>query len=568
MPDNTHWPLDLPKPGDPEVERRFVQLGEDRLERESWYGAGHAFDEAVICAWGATDRMLTHTQHAISAYQRAIELCSRCQPEAWLAMDALSRVGQGAFRLPATTVDALLQELAARIQACVSGDPAADVFMIRGVIVETDFEKRFELIAPEFDGHSGHRRGNQLHLTSPFRSCVLRSDYVGAVSLAQAWPAAFTTPFLKGWRIAAAGFLNSETAPEQFAEAADIFASDVPPEPGSFPPEGVWTAENFGLWANYFRARSLVARAIRDPKSVRELIPEAASTFPPNRSGFQNATATRWAVLIDTLAHLLQSDDPDEIVTTRRGFAKELSLLGTVPSDDLLDRFLVLSAQSLQGFREDPEQEIVQGTLRDALALLDRMPVAGADLARVVGREIGRNVLRITQGPVVTWMHRALERIEDERDLQRVLLRLFQASSPSYAQVVHGPIEYGKDLIVIADDGDGLLGRLIQVKVGDLSLTKWRVARIEMQELFEVDLGRLPPGAPTPTRYEGILLCTGHAAPMAAPAIDAWMSQQRSVFGRHVEFWHLDRVVEWIQKERLFNELRLALAEVGVDSAF
>ena len=179
---------------------------------------------------------------------------------------------------------------------------------------------------------------------------------------------------------------------------------------------------------------------------------------------------------------------------------------------------------------------------------------------------IGESALQILLGPVRTWMHRSLASITSETTLQAVFLRLLQAGLPRYAQVRHGPIEYGKDLVALLDVNEEPVLYCYQVKVGDIDTRKWRESRAELEEMFLV---RLPPlQLPvTPKRTVGVLVSNGHANPYVEPVLDAWFAEQRKVHGRTFEFQHLDRLVEWICDHRLVNELKLAFTEHGVDFA-
>jgi len=163
-------------------------------------------------------------------------------------------------------------------------------------------------------------------------------------------------------------------------------------------------------------------------------------------------------------------------------------------------------------------------------------------------------------------MHRSLASITSETTLQAVLLRLLQAGLPRYAQVRHGPVEYGKDLVALLDvDGEPIL-YFYQVKVGDIDKKKWRESSAELEEMFLVSLPSLQ--LPTsPQRTVGVLICNGHANPYVEPVMDAWFEEQRKTHGRALEFQHLDRLVEWISDHRLVNELKLAFAEHGIDFA-
>src|SRR5208337_324034 len=112
-------------------------------------------------------------------------------------------------------------------------------------------------------------------------------------------------------------------------------------------------------------------------------------------------------------------------------------------------------------------------------------------------------------GPFRTWMHRSLESITDEARLRRLILRLLQSGLPRYAQIRHGPLEYGKDIVVLIEiDGVAVL-RHYQVKCGNIDKRKWRESKDEMEEMFQVPLPSLQLLF-APQRTEGVLITNGH----------------------------------------------------------
>jgi hypothetical protein len=143
-----------------------------------------------------------------------------------------------------------------------------------------------------------------------------------------------------------------------------------------------------------------------------------------------------------------------------------------------------------------------------------------------------------------------------------ILLRLIQAAVPFYAQIRHGPIEFGKDIVALVDiDGHTVL-RLYQVKCGDISLPKWRESKDELDELLTVPVSAFQLPKPHDA-VEGFLVANGHVKPSAEPAMEAWFTERRKQ-GHSVEFIHLDGLVQWIFMDRLISEFRVALDEVGI----
>ena len=225
--------------------------------------------------------------------------------------------------------------------------------------------------------------------------------------------------------------------------------------------------------------------------------------------------------------------------------------------------FISNAADAFRGFQSDPETELTRDRLGIALNALGKIPVIGPDVTDAARPEIGRGVRLALEGPVRTWAHRSLGSIGEEAVLRRVLLRLLQGTLPRFAQIRHGPIEYGKDIAALADNGGVSVLCLYQVKCGEMNTTKWQEARAELEEMFLVPMSEFQLPA-SPQRIEGYLVTNGHANPYVEPVMEGWFEEQRRDHGRQIAFIHLDELVDWIFKVRLVNELRAALAEEGI----
>jgi hypothetical protein len=237
---------------------------------------------------------------------------------------------------------------------------------------------------------------------------------------------------------------------------------------------------------------------------------------------------------------------------------------GEVDQDRLALTFISEAAAGFRGFASDPAGEVTRNRLGVALEALARIPTIGPEVSDAVRPEIGKRAMDTILGPVRTWMHRSLAAITDESRFRMVLLRLLQSGLPLYAQVRHGPLEYGKDIVALLEiDGTPVL-RQYQAKCGDITMPKWREGRNEMEAMFQVPLisFQLPV---EPHTIEGFFITNGHANPYVEPLISGWLQEQRQTYKRHVEFVHLDMLVDWINENRLVNELRSALREQGID---
>jgi hypothetical protein len=154
--------------------------------------------------------------------------------------------------------------------------------------------------------------------------------------------------------------------------------------------------------------------------------------------------------------------------------------------------------------------------------------------------------------------------VTDEGQLRRIILRLLQSGLPLYAQVRHGPLEYGKDIAALLEIEGVVVLRHFQVKCGDIDTRKWRDSKNELEEIFLVQLQSLQLPV-LPQRIEGVLVTNGHANTYVEPVMTGWFEEQQKTLGRRVSFMHLDGLVDWIVESRLVNELRAALKEEGVE---
>lgn len=145
----------------------------------------------------------------------------------------------------------------------------------------------------------------------------------------------------------------------------------------------------------------------------------------------------------------------------------------------------------------------------DALA---RMPAIGKEIAEGVKPAVGAHALSLVLGIERTLVHRMLEAIDDERILQRISLRLAQARLPRCAQVRHGPLEYGKDVVVLTEESGRRILRMYQLKVGDLDRPDWRAVQPQLEEMFLVPLKTINIDPPADEQI-GVLVCNGHAGP-------------------------------------------------------
>jgi hypothetical protein len=303
--------------------------------------------------------------------------------------------------------------------------------------------------------------------------------------------------------------------------------------------------------------------SIRDPAKVKELLGQAVESLSGTEAGLVRSEVSKFRVIVKALFSLVSGPLSFSADDARREYEQAVYRTEQAIEDGRAITFISNAADAFRGFQSDPETELTRGRLEIALNALAKIPVIGPDVTDAARPAIGKSVRLMLEGPVRTWAHRALQSIDDEAVLRRVLLRLLQGTLPRYAQIRHGPIEYGKDIAALADDGETSVLCLYAVKCGDLTKPKWREAQPELEEIFLVPMSQFQLPV-SPQRIEGYLVTNGHAKPHVEPVMEGWFEGQRRDHRRDITFTHLDKLVDWVFRARLVNELRAALAEEGI----
>jgi hypothetical protein len=537
--------------------------------------AGMVFLRSVDAAWGNSERMLEAQHRAISNFEHVISTEAASSPSALAAIYKLQQTlarARWLFDLNDPTIDVhireLNSELGQRLLKEFKNSEQADCYLVRGIVLTTRLDGSWITAFPTYEVPMGVEQfGYELILNIPsaFRLFVSDHDWAAAHEIIKVRPDAFTTPGLRGWRAVTLANIDPNEAVERFDEAADEFAADLMPvddeeraRRGNF-----WSSANKDLWAGYYRARARVIEAIRTPADVQRLLTRAAEAMKGQEAGWHNTDAARFNVLVKALTKMISDPMAFDENAARREYELEIRLShesGEREDDQLAIKFIENAADAFRGYESDPVSEHTRGRLGIALDALARIPTIGPDVTEAVRPEIGKRVHSIMLGPVRTWMHQALEGITDEAELRKILLRLLQNDLPLYAHVRHGPIEYGKDIVVLLEIDGVVILRQYQVKCGDLNSKKWHETKSELEDMFLVPLSdfQLPVG---PQRVEGILVTNGHANPFVEPIMGGWFKEQRERFQGPVSFRHLDGLISWIVENRLVNALRLALKE-------
>ena len=545
-------------------------------EEENHFAAGFAMQKAMYGAWGDPEEMYSIFIAAVHDFEN----CVNSQPPeshaslaALLQINSLLRRASWMFGIDRTKLrvesESVFEELGQRLISYYKNSPRKVGYLVTGVNLRTDLASSWEPTFPEYEVTIGEEQWGggflTLNLPSAFQIFVQLGDYEGANDVITECPEGFATPGLRGWKAAVQGLMTPSEAPEKFAEAADAFAGDrLPVDENLRKTRGSWSSINVDLWAKYFRSRSTLALAIRNPERVRELIREAADALQGTEWGWHDPRVSKFGILVQCLAHLIGEEPGLTPEDAQKKFLSEVRLSGDEEHDPAAMRFFALASESFDGFRADPAKEITTGKLSRALDALAQIPLIGPELTEIVTPVMGERAYEEVLGQNRTWIYRTLESIGAEVVLQKLLLRLLEAQLPLYAQILHGPLEYGKDVVVLLEEDGQRVLRMYQLKCGNISQPVWRNASSELEEMFLVPLSDLQVPEPVDVR-KGILLTNGHANSNVTPVMDGWFKEQREVHKRDIEFMHLDSFVQWIMKYRLINEFKAALNELGLE---
>jgi hypothetical protein len=564
-------------PADDEAYNKLYRAADLWRRDGQHFSAGVAMRHASDAAWGRPDRMFLALQDGCSDFER---VSTEEPPSSPASIAAIYKLRQSLdwvswlFDIDRTLISSRVRELSSelgqRLFRHFRDTEHADNYLVRGVVIGTDLDGTWYTRFPDYEVPSGVEYGGQelvLNIPSAFHLFVSNGEWQAAYEIVNLRKDAFTTPGVKGWRAVTLAHVNPTEAVARFDEAADAFNTDAIPatEEEVAGRSGHWSGINQQLWAKYFRARARVVESVRAPDKAQELLDHAIGALKGTEAGFHSGAVSRFHVLVKVLSKLLSDPLSLDAEEARREYQVEIRMSGESEQDRLALTFISEAADAFRGFAADPGSEMTRGRLANALVALGKIPTIGPEVVGAVSPEIGMKALNTILGPVRTWMHRSLGSITDEARFRKVLLRLLQNGLPLYAQVRHGPLEYGKDITVLLDlDGKSVL-RHYQVKCGDIDKRKWRESKDEMEQMFQVPLASFQLSV-VPEQTEGVLVTNGHANPYVEPLIDGWLREQRETHKRVVQFLHLDTLVDWITQHRLVNELRVALREQGIDA--
>jgi hypothetical protein len=389
-----------------------------------------------------------------------------------------------------------------------------------------------------------------------FELLIATGDYAGANAICQQFPDAFNKPRLKGWCAAVQALINPQKAHKLFFQAAYWLEKDEPDAERLMRSFGEFA--NKGTWSVHFKMRGHLALASVEEDRFEHHLSQAANLSSKSKV-IRIPEVERFDLLVRTLAHLLDDakgispSEAREYLLNKTRFDHEIY-------DEIILQFIDNAAIGLAELRTNRKHGLVK--IGTAFAALNRLPLLGTSDSNAFSTALDRKALSVIEGPLNSWIHKSISEIDSEDVLRKVLFRLFQNQIPHYAQIRHGPIEYGKDIVVcISEPNESAVLRMYQVKCGDVTKDNWnKTCKPQLEEIFQVPMCKIQI-TETINKRIGILIWNGHLSPYVEAIINAWKKEQLEIFGRRFEFMNLDDIVNYIMDNRLVNALRAALSE-------
>ena len=443
------------------------------------------------------------------------------------------------------------------------GHPSAGALLVSGFELRGFLDSHWEPVFSECEVTAGvetvSRDGNThtFGMDSGFRSLLSQGDYDGAMKVSLQHKEALITPGLRGWSIASSAFLNGESG--EFADASAQFSLDSHDRIGR--KEGHWSGANQQLWAPYFMSRSHMAAPCATSKEAIEKLRKASgSDLSPART-WHVPQVSRYFQIIGAVRGLADRD-ANAVTSAVQSYqnSRRLDLPSSFDNHVMgfLGQIQTLSGVVVGGDWIEP--------LSQVLRLLDRMPIfttgEKSNIKSALNLAVPNSLLGLEQG----WEYRALASITDERQLHRILLTMFRAEAkvPLFSQIRHGPIEYGKDIVVCREDGGRRILSMYSAKVGMLNKAAWnREVRPQLEEIFQVLLDSPEIPGEIDERV-GVLVWNDHFGTFAEPLVKGWLKEQRDTFGRRYELMNIDRLVGYVAENGLRAALREALRDEGL----
>jgi hypothetical protein len=135
----------------------------------------------------------------------------------------------------------------------------------------------------------------------------------------------------------------------------------------------------------------------------------------------------------------------------------------------------------------------------------------------------------------------------EEREFDAPLMELLRARGFHDIHFVHGPFEFGKDVIAKLDDTGRVEQWAFQSKAGDINLGEWNRLRGQLESLRINPIAH--PSFDSHAQRRPVLVTTGRLVGGAAPDGQQWAEYLRGRGEVPVEIWDRERLIEYLSPE-------------------
>ena len=135
----------------------------------------------------------------------------------------------------------------------------------------------------------------------------------------------------------------------------------------------------------------------------------------------------------------------------------------------------------------------------------------------------------------------------EEREFDAPLIELLRARGFCDIHFVHGPFEFGKDVIAKLDTNGQSEQWAFQSKAGDINLGEWNRLRGQLESLRTNPIAH--PSFDSHAQRRPVLVTTGRLTGGAAPDAQQWAEYLRGRGEVPVEVWDRERLIEYLSPE-------------------
>ena len=516
------------------------------LGENDYFGSGYILYNLIDVVWGKNDISLLFNvcSNAIDSLEKEISISESIEKKILSYNFIISILGR---TIPLLNNDkesiseyliALMNKLGVLIYDNFKENAHRKYFLVEGFRVEGSLIRNWTTILPFEESIIYKGGGSSYNIQSAFICFKNSEDYDSAKKIIEIDDDMFDTNHLKGWKEAILGFVNSKNEMIHFKKSFREFQKDY--KEGWYHPSD--------LWAQYFQSRYYLSKAFNSNEFQKNL-EESLIVLDGVDRGMINYQINKYKYLIESFVAFFILKDSSEISKSVDKIEKEIRN-GTISTLDIKIRnFVEELSRKVYEIDKDPDTGI--WLIADFGDLIQDFPLFISNpenSKKIIGKGFNDYLVGKTD-----WIYRTIKNIKQERILHKILLDLYRSQYPRFTQLVHGSFENGRDLFLLPKNSERL--ELIQVKIGDISLTEWRGIKQQLEEMMETDIPQTLNNKKI-TQKVGFLLFTGHFKPNVESAKNGWLAKRKEKMDEEYDFINLDDFVNYIIDNKLVAEFR------------